>query len=282
MSDFVRGNDDLYSGDEKTNGIAYHLTALALLSILTAFRLWYAAHLGLAEDEAYYWQWSRHLALSYYDQGPGIAYVIRASTALLGDQPLGIRFLNVAMGAGTGWLLFLTMLRWTNDRRIALWALVLLNVCPLIAAGSVLATYDGPQVFCWAAALFALTWTLQSDKAGGWYVVGLFGGLGFLCKLTMLLFAPGVLILLLWTPAYRKHLSTPHPYLAFVAMMLMLFSPGLRSGIINARMDGLPARGFARKPSARRGAASGGLATFSEGQAIALGPFLFIGGDCMR
>ncbi len=197
--------------------------AFLFLSILTLLRLIYAANTGLAQDEAYYWQWSRHLDYSYYDQGPGIAYFIRFGTLLFGDTSLGVRFSTVLLGAGTGWFSYLTALRWMPPRA-AWWSLLLCAAAPLFAVGSVIATYDGPQVFFWAAALYALTRTLQEKSVAAWYAVGVLVGLGSLCKLTMLLFAPGVLVLLLLSPNYRHWLRTPHPYLAFVLAMI-LFLP---------------------------------------------------------
>ena len=75
------------------------LGAVALLGILTLFRLWYGAtQTGMVEDETYYWQWSRHLAMSFYDQGPGIAFLIRAGTTLFGDTPLGVRIGPILLG----------------------------------------------------------------------------------------------------------------------------------------------------------------------------------------
>ena len=45
----------------------------------------------LSGDEAQYWDWSRHLQLSYHTKGPLIAWLIAGSTALLGDSELSIR-----------------------------------------------------------------------------------------------------------------------------------------------------------------------------------------------
>lgn len=246
--------------------------ALAFLAVVTLFRLVYGARLGLAEDETYYWQWSRHLALSYYDQGPGVAWLIRLGTLLLGHTPLGVRLGAILLAGATGWLLFLTARRWFDDR-VALWALALLTIAPLPAAGSILTTYDAPQVFFWAAALYALTRTLQENRAGGWYVVGVLVGLGGLCKLTSLLFAPCVLLFLLLSPSHRRWLTTPHPYLAFL-LALALFAPvviwNARHGWMgflhtvtlgNRTRDARPLRWFG---------------DFLVGQAIALGPLLFL------
>ena len=57
-------------------------------------RLVTAARFELAWDESYYWQWSRHLALCYYDAGPGVALSIRAGTLLFGSTPFGVRRLS--------------------------------------------------------------------------------------------------------------------------------------------------------------------------------------------
>ncbi len=199
--------------------------AFLLIGVLTVLRLWYGATHNLVQDETYYWQWSRHLAASYYDQGPGIAYVIRLGTLLFGDTAFGVRFMPIVLSALTGLYTFWTARRWLGDGA-ALLSLVLLSVAPLFAWGGVLATYDNPQVFCWAAALYAVTCTIQENKTRGWYLTGLLVGLGLLCKLTMLLFAPGVLVFLILSPDARKWLRSPHPYLAF-GIALALFAPVL-------------------------------------------------------
>jgi hypothetical protein len=77
--------------------------AIALLALLglTVFRLWYITRLGLVPDEAYYWLWSKHLAASYRDKGPGIAWTIALSVWLFGDTLFGVRFFAVMLSAGT-------------------------------------------------------------------------------------------------------------------------------------------------------------------------------------
>ena len=247
-------------------------SALLFLAVLTLLRLWYAARTGLAEDESYYWQWSRHLALSYYDQGPGIAYLIRLGTLVLGDTPLGVRLVPILLGAGTGWFVFLSVRRWYGDRA-ALWTLGLLNIAPLLVVGGIIATYDGPQVFFWAAALYTLTRTVQEGRTGGWYLVGLLVGLGSLVKLTMLLFAPCVLIFLLLSPAHRRWLATPHPYLAFL-LALALFSPVV---VWNAQHEWMGfLHTFTLGNRTRDAKPLRWFGDFLGGQALALSPFVFL------
>ncbi len=225
------------------------------------------------QDECYYWTWSRRLDLSYVDQGPGIAYFIRWGCLIFGDTPLGVRFSSVLLAAGTGWLVYLTARRWF-DAKTALWTLIFLNAAPLLFAGGFLATYDIPQVFFWAAALYALTRALLDNNYKYWYAVGVLTGLGILCKVTMLAIAPGVLLLLAWHPPYRKFLKTPHPYLAF-GIALLAFVP---MAIWNQSHDGLQLKHAQGLGSHVRGTLLGRVfGDFLGGQALALGPLLWIG-----
>ncbi|MEN9817595.1 MAG: hypothetical protein RLZ32_1475, partial [Gemmatimonadota bacterium] len=50
-----------------------------------------AALVPLFPDEAYYWEWTRRLAPGYFDHPPGIALLLAASRALLGDTVLAVR-----------------------------------------------------------------------------------------------------------------------------------------------------------------------------------------------
>ncbi len=246
--------------------------ALLFLLVLTIFKIGYGARLGLAEDEAYYWQWSRHLDLSYYDQGPGIAYLIRFGTLLAGDTPLGIRLGGILLSAAVGWLTFLTARRWFGEQ-IALWSLGLVSVAPLFAVGSVLATYDTPQMFFWAAALYAFTRTVQENRSGGWYLVGALVGLGALCKMTMFLFAPCALLFLLLAPHQRRWLATPHPYLGFL-IALALYTPVL---LWNAQHDWLGFRHtFTLGNRTRDAKPLQWVGDYLGGQALALSPLLFL------
>src|SRR5271165_4561992 len=51
----------------------------------------------LTGDEAYYWEWSRHLALGYVDHPPGVAYTILLFS-WLGQSPFAVRLGFIACG----------------------------------------------------------------------------------------------------------------------------------------------------------------------------------------
>ncbi|MBC8136498.1 MAG: glycosyltransferase family 39 protein [Fibrella sp.] len=265
----------------------YHRAAFVLLFALLVIRLVTAVRFGMAWDEAYYWQWSRYLALCYYDAGPGMALTIRAGTALFGDTPLGVRFVPILMSVAANALMYATACRWFTPR-VAFWTVALASVAPLLAIGSVLATYDLPQIFFWSAGLYAVTRAVspgslrrEIEGVGGvratavlwWYLTGLCVGLGTITKPTMIFFAPGVLLLLALVPAYRKHLSSPHPYLAFVVALFCLAPVFLW----NAQNDNLNWIHTLNRGNRSTDAAPGRwLGEFWGGQGLVVGPFLLI------
>ena len=88
----------------------WRIAALLLVLASAGLHLGYLAYqcpLNLAPDEAHYWDWSRHLDLSYYSKGPLVAYLIRASCAvagplscqLTGSEMLAVRLPAVLCGS---------------------------------------------------------------------------------------------------------------------------------------------------------------------------------------
>src|SRR5262249_52999020 len=83
----------------------------AILIVWGAVGRWrYLTHecpYNLSGDEAHYWDWSRQLGLSYYSKGPLVAYIIRASCALLGkDDMPAVRLPAVLLATGTAVLTY--------------------------------------------------------------------------------------------------------------------------------------------------------------------------------
>jgi len=173
--------------------------------------------IGLSEDEAYQWLWSKHLALSYYSKPPGIALIQWAGTAIFGDTNFGVRFFSPAFAAILSVLVFRFMAR-EAGARAAFCLLLITFATPLLAVGSVLMTIDPPLVLCWMWAVVAGWRAVQPEgKTRDWLVVGLALGLGFLCKYTaMLQIVCWALFFALHPPA-RAHLKKAGPWLALGA-----------------------------------------------------------------
>ncbi len=168
-----------------------------LIAGVTAARLLYLAFFcpyTLIEDETNYWEWSRHLALSYYTKGPGIAWAVRASTTLLGETMFAVRVVAV-LAAGVGATAIAAMtLDLTASRRAAWWAVAVFFLTPAFQATSLVTTIDGPFVACWAVAAWATNRVLVRGSWRAWLALGAALGVGVLFKYTMLLFLVSLVI----------------------------------------------------------------------------------------
>jgi len=148
-----------------------------------------AAWLPLADDEFYYWCWSRSLQPSYFDHPPMCAYFVWASTAVFGDSPLAIRLpaclSSIVVLGVVGHL--------CRPRAFAAWV----AFTPVFLPGAVLLTPDTPLLLFWSLYLLWVTKTLQTldDPAGRisaawWLLGGIVLGCGALSKYTSVLAVP--------------------------------------------------------------------------------------------
>ena len=181
---------------------------VSVVGALTIFRLWAAAHAGLAPDETYYWLWSRTPALGYADHPPMIAWWIWLSTRILGDTPLGIRALPVISALVTSVAVYgiaTQLWRRSTALRAALW----FNAMILIGVGAIFATPDAPSTMFWALAVWALSAIFRTQRSWIWILVGLFAGLGCVSKYTNLFLGLGIVVWLSIDPAGRRWFRSP-------------------------------------------------------------------------
>ena len=195
------------------------------LLLLTAFRFWYAATHELVQDEAYYWQWARHLDWGYYDNTPLAALVIRVCITLFGSNTVGVRA-GAILSALIASVFIYLLARRLLGVPVALLAVLLANVIPFFAAGSVIMTHDPVQVALWSATLYVVHRALTDRPAWRWWLgAGALAGLTAQAKLNGLLLLPGVFLYLLLSPTARATwLRRPQPYLAGL-LAVLIFLP---------------------------------------------------------
>jgi 4-amino-4-deoxy-L-arabinose transferase-like glycosyltransferase len=200
--------------------------AIVLLNLWSSWRfLTHDCPIDLTGDEAQYWTWSRHLAAGYYSKGPLVAYLIRASCALLGDTMPAVRLPAVLLAAGTSVCTYWLTRKLFGSDRLALGAFLLGAIVPMFAAGGTLMTIDPPLFFCWAA---ATCFTAKAIFDGGrwpWIAAGVMAGVGVLAKYAMLLWPPLVLVFLATDPAGRRALRTPWPWLMSAVAVAFVTPP---------------------------------------------------------
>jgi hypothetical protein len=242
---FVRGV--AISASQSPLGLKLSLT---LLGISAVVRLALALGTDLYSDEAYYWQWSQHLAWGYYDHSPLIAWLIAA---------LDLRPTALLCGAGTVAAVW-GLARDVHGSREAAWrAAALWSVVPVGVLSGVWALPDAPLLLFWTLAL----WALWRER---WVLAGVASGLALLSKY------PGVLLagIFLVTAVRMRRL----PAGAWVTALLgaLLFLPVV---LWNAHREWV---GFAFQLKHGLGG-TGGLEAFGEylgGQFAMGGPVLLL------
>ncbi len=194
---------------------------LAALVVVTLFRLWFISRMQLFPDEAYYWLWSKNLALSYRDKGPLVAWFIALGTKLFGDTAFGIRVFAVLCLSGTSWILF-SLARRLFDERTALWCFALVLFIPLFAAEAIIMTIDPMSILSWAWGL-SLFWTaIHSGRIWHWILLGVVIGLGFLAKFTNGVQLVSIALFLLWSRPHRKYFFSRQSILMCLAFCLTI------------------------------------------------------------
>jgi hypothetical protein len=206
--------------------MSYTRAVWSFLLCLTAIRFTLLGTTDLSFDEAHYWMWSDRLAPAYFSKGPGVAFAIRASTALFGDSEFGVRFWSPILGGATSLLVYY-FTRKLFSEKAGFWAVIALNAIPLFNVGTLIMTIDPLSIFFWTAAMFTFWLALERTPRSPWLwpATGLLIGLGFLCKYTNALQLVSVLLVLALIPRHRREFKRRGLYLLLGAFALCLAPP---------------------------------------------------------
>ena len=204
-----------------------------LLGALLILRLLVNLRPTLAPDEAVYWAWSRHLALSYFDHPPMIAWLNWLTTRLLGSTEFAVRLHASIMAVGIVAIVASLAARVIPNPAAAGWVAIIWLVSPLVTGWATIATPDTPTIFFSTAALAcAALICLGDDEANRqhepllWLLFGALTGLALLSKYTAIALPVATAAAFVSSSAGRRHLARPWPYLSML-LALAIFSPVL-------------------------------------------------------
>lgn len=133
-------------------------------------------------DEAYYWEWSRHLAGGYVDHPPGVALTI-AAFAWMGQTPLAVRLGFVLCGIGSTLLVFAAATRLARDARAGYAAALAVTLTPLFFVAFGTATPDGPYLLAWSASCYCAVLALETGRLRWFVFLGLALGATLMSRL---------------------------------------------------------------------------------------------------
>jgi dolichol-phosphate mannosyltransferase len=197
--------------------------AIGLIAYAFALRLVYLDSVELLPEEAYYWNYSRHLDIGYLDHPPMVAWLIRAGTAVFGQSQFGVRAGALCCAVITSVFTY-RLTRNLFDEASALVALVLAQALPFFFLSGLLMTPDAPLTAAWAASLYYLERTLVAGRSEAWWRAGLSLGIGAISKYSIGLLVPVTLAFMLWDHKSRRWLWRWEPYVAAL-LAVAIFSP---------------------------------------------------------
>jgi dolichol-phosphate mannosyltransferase len=197
--------------------------AIGLIAYAFILRLVYMGSVELLPEEAYYWNYSRHLDYGYLDHPPMVAWLIRLGTAAFGQSQFGVRAGALCCGVVTSVFTY-RLTRNLCGEACALAALLLAQVLPFFFLSGLLMTPDAPLTAAWAASLYYLERALVAGCAGAWWRVGLALGIGAISKYSIGLLVPVTVAFMLWDSQSRRWWWRWETYAAAL-VALAVFSP---------------------------------------------------------
>lgn len=206
--------------------------ALLINTFFLVFRVLYVLFypVDLSPEEAQYWDWSRHLDLSYYSKPPMVAYMNFLSTHVFGNTELGVRINAILLSFLLSLITYFFAKKLFSEK-VAFVASVVPNLFTGFSINSVLFTTDSPLIFFWALSVISFYFAIEKNTLSLWILTGVFSGLAFLSKYPAVFLLPlGILYLYLTKKELLKDLK-------IFSSVLVAFLIALPVLIWNAKHD---------------------------------------------
>ncbi len=173
----------------------------------------------LNSEEAQYWLWSKHLALSYYSKPPLVALVNSVSAALLGNTGIGIRINAILIGFILPLVHYVFAANLFHDEKVTFWSVMVLFTLPHYHFISMFFTTDTLVLLFWSLCILFSWNALRKNSISQWILAGCMLGLGIMSKYTMVLWVPAFVLVGFLTD--KNLLKNPRFYLAlFLAVLI--------------------------------------------------------------
>lgn len=196
-----------------------------LISLVVAFQIFrflLLPFVGIMPQDAYYYFYGQHLALSYLDHPGMIGYILRLFTDLFGSSVFVLKLADFSISTLTLIAFYrLATLFLSKSKRLI--AFVLLGSSVMLSILSINSTPDVPLLLFWTLAIIALHKAIFFDEFKQWLWAGLFMGLAFDSKYTGIFLQFGLIAFLILSKDQRKLLFSKGLFSALVLSVLVAF-----------------------------------------------------------
>ncbi len=182
-------------------------------------RLLISLFMGIMPQDAYYYLYSEHLALSYFDHPPMVAYMLKLSSAIFGQSVLTIKLTDFVISM-LSFFSFYYLATFFLSKRGALYAAIFYGSTLLLTVLSMNTTPDVPLIFFWTIALIVLHKAIFQNKLHFWALSGVLMGLSFDSKYTGLFLLAGLFLFLLMSKNHRHLLFSKQMFVTLILFLI--------------------------------------------------------------
>jgi hypothetical protein len=194
---------------------------LLLSASILLIRFIFTGIMGIMPQDAYYDFYAQHLALSYYDHPPMIAYLLRVFTAVFGKKVFVLKLADTTVTLMTLYAFFRLAQKFLPVIRARLATILLLSTF-MISILSLISTPDVPLMLCWTLSLIFLYGAVFEKKNIYWIWAGIWTGLSFDSKYTGLFLIIGLFCFLIIAKPYRKLIFSRWIFLYLICIAITI------------------------------------------------------------
>jgi|GEM_PF-1853993 len=198
---------------------------LYIILFATVLAIIYACNHLLIEDESYYWAWSRHLGLSYYDGPPLTSYLIRLSTLFFGQTVFAVKWVSILCTTLTC-LVVIRLATRMFDLSLAAYLVITLVLTPFIQIYFIFTSLTPALLLFWSIAIYCFYRASAENSNGYRILTGMALGFALLAKYTAILLPVAFLIYCLLDRTKRNEFKNIYWYISAI-IAILIFSPVL-------------------------------------------------------
>jgi 4-amino-4-deoxy-L-arabinose transferase-like glycosyltransferase len=173
--------------------------------VLLILRTLTIAVMGIMPQDAYYYFYSEHLALSYFDHPPMVGWMLWLFTSVLGKSIFAIHVTDFLITLGTVYSVWLLTQRIAPNNKAAKATLLFFSTI-MVSILSITTTPDVPLLLFWVLSLLFAHKAITHNRITDWLLTGVMMGCAFLSKYTAVFMPAGLFLFLLLSKNYRRKL----------------------------------------------------------------------------
>ncbi|MFW5999011.1 MAG: ArnT family glycosyltransferase [Halanaerobiaceae bacterium] len=208
----------------------FYLISLIILFLFFIFNAFYSTAVPISGDEAYHWEWSRHLDWGYYDHPPMVGWIIALAryvgSIIGGTELFWTRLPALLSVTGIMIIVFSLITQFTKSYKLGFYSIIIMIATPLFSLGANIINTDLPLLFFWGITLYFIYQIIFNDRENYWYLAGISLGFAFLSKFYSILLVPGLFVFLFLSRKDRHWLKRKELYI-FLVTAGLIYLPNL-------------------------------------------------------